>query len=218
MSTAIRAPAVTASPTTRPTTATSDPGLPRPPRGGPSGGRASPPHILRSGERAAPPPPPLTGRPPSTASRRAAHPISDPLFRKAPPVTVKRLTFESPYGCRWCGIEQRRHGRRWFAVIGMHSWLEPDQAMILERMTRRRAHRLAALPPVFHATTDWASDSTGEEGLPYCADCKADACHRWTRIQARLDQQRFGLPRRVRRTRKASVNGGGWGGDQSWPF
>jgi hypothetical protein len=131
-------------------------------------------------------------------------------------VTVKRLTFESPYGCRWCGDELHHHGQQWSPIIGMHSWLEPTQAMILERMTRRRADRLAALPPVFHATTGWAADHTGESADPYCADCKTDGCHRWARIQTRLDKQRWGFPRRTRRSRKAV--GSGWGGDQSWPF
>jgi len=98
----------------------------------------------------------------------------------------------------------------------MHQWIQPSQAMVLERMTRRRASRLAAVPPVFHAVTDWSSDCTGEEGIPYCADCKTDACPRWSRIQTRLDQQRFGLPRRVRRRRKAV--GAGWGADKPWPF
>lgn len=131
-------------------------------------------------------------------------------------MTVKRITFDSPYGCRWCGIEQRRHGRRWNPVVGVHQWVEPGQAMILERMTRRRADRFAALPPVFHATTGWAADHTGESADPYCADCGREACPRWNRIQTRLDQQRYGLPRRVRRSRKAKA--GGWGGNEPWPF
>lgn len=133
-------------------------------------------------------------------------------------MTVKRITFESPYGCRWCGDEQHHHGSQWAPIIGMHQWMEPSQAMILERMTRRRADRLAAVPPVFHATTGWAPDHTGESADPYCADCGREACPRWARIQTRLDQQRFGLPRRVRRARKPQSAGAGWGGDQPWPF
>lgn len=131
-------------------------------------------------------------------------------------MTVPRLNFQAPYGCRWCGVERSRHGRRWAAIIQIHSWMEPDQPMILERMRQRRAHRLAAPAPVFHATTAWADDGSGESAEPYCADCKTPVCHRWSRIQMRLDQQRFGLPRRVRRSRKALA--GGWGGDQPWPF
>jgi hypothetical protein len=131
-------------------------------------------------------------------------------------VTVKILSFESPYGCSWCGDEKFHHGSQWAPIIGMHEWREPSQAMVLERMTRRRADRLAALPAVYHATTAWAADHTGESADPYCADCKTDVCHRWSRIQARLDQQRYGLPRRIRRSRKAV--GCGWGGTEPWPF
>ena len=108
-------------------------------------------------------------------------------------MTVKRLTFESPYGCRWCGTERHRHGRRWFAVIGMHQWMEPNQAMILERMTRRLEMRLNPETPKYHAITGWAADHTGEEGIPYCADCKTDSCRRWIRIQSKLDRRRWEL-------------------------
>jgi hypothetical protein len=101
----------------------------------------------------------------------------------------------------------------------MHPWLEPEQAMVLERMLRRRDARANSEPARHHAVTAWAPDHTGEEGIPFCADCGTESCRPWTRIQTRLDQQRFGLPRRVRRSRKALANaGGGWGGDQPWPF
>lgn len=126
-------------------------------------------------------------------------------------MTIKRLNFGSPYGCRWCGVEKNRHGRRWAAIVDMHGWLEPSQAMVLERMRQRRAARLVALPPVFHATTAWAPDGSGESADPYCADCKTPVCHRWARIQTRLDQIRWGLPRRTRRARKAAA--GAWGSD-----
>ncbi|KPI31405.1 hypothetical protein OV320_2621 [Actinobacteria bacterium OV320] len=131
---------------------------------------------------------------------------------------MKTLDFESPYGCRWCGTQRWHHGRRWKPVVGLHAWEVPSEALILERMTRRRADRLAALPQVFHATTGWAADGTGESADPYCADCKRDGCPRWARIQTRLDQQRHGLPRRFRRRRKAPAGAGGWGGNSTWPF
>jgi len=129
-------------------------------------------------------------------------------------MTIKRLNFDSPYGCRWCGDEQHHHGHQWAVIIGMHPWMEPDQAMVLERMKRRRAARLAVLPLVFHATTAWADDGSGESADPYCADCKTPVCHRWSRIQARLDEIRWGIPRRARNARKTA--GGGWGSQQ--PF
>lgn len=127
---------------------------------------------------------------------------------------MKRLTFESPYGCRWCGVEQRHHDRRWAVIIGVHPWMEPTQDAIKERMLRRLDARLNPEPPVFHATTGWAADHTGESADPFCADCKTDGCPRWTRIQTRLDQQRWGLPRRTRRSWKS----GGWGGSEPLPF
>jgi len=121
-------------------------------------------------------------------------------------------------GCRWCGvITKHEHMQRWAPEpVGWHTWTQLTQAQIKERMLARRAARLNAEPAKYHATTGWAPDHTGEEGIPYCADCKTDVCHRWARIQARLDQQRFGLPRRVRRSRKAVKSG--WGGDEPSPF
>jgi hypothetical protein len=136
-------------------------------------------------------------------------------------LAARGITSEPPYGCRWCGDEQQHHGQQWAPIIGMHSWLEPSQAMILERMRRRRAARQTTVPPLFHATTGWAPDLTGESADPYCADCGRESCPRWNRIQTRLDRQRSGLPRRVRRSRrsrKTADAGGGWGGDQPWPF
>ena len=125
-------------------------------------------------------------------------------------MTVKRLNFQAPYGCRWCGEEKHRHGRRWAPIIQMHSWMEPSQAMILERMQRRLDARLTAEPAKYHATTAWAPDHTGEEGIPFCADCKTDSCPRWTRIQTRLDQIRWGIPHRTKNPLNAGT--GGWGG------
>lgn len=103
------------------------------------------------------------------------------------------VKFESPHGCRWCGDEQHHHGSQWAPIIGMHAWLQPSEAMILERMQRRRADRQAAKPSAYHATTAWAASGDGEEGVPYCADCQADGCRLWMRIQARLDRIRWGL-------------------------
>lgn len=129
-------------------------------------------------------------------------------------MAVKRLTFESPYGCRWCGDEQHHHGQQWAPIIGMHPWMEPSQAVILERMLRRLDARRSAEPPKYHATTGWAADHTGESADPYCADCKTDHCPRWARIQTRLDRIRWGIPHRTKHPLHTSA--GGWGGDE--PF
>lgn len=118
------------------------------------------------------------------------------------------LTFESPYGCRWCGDERHHHGSQWAPIIGMHRWLEPSQAMVLERMTRRHNARLNAEPPKYHATTAWAADHTGESADPYCADCKTDSCPRWLRIQDRRARSRWdAIPKLVQ------AGSSGWGGD-----
>ncbi|MFJ1993012.1 hypothetical protein [Streptomyces asiaticus] len=117
----------------------------------------------------------------------------------------------NPFSCRWCGLDQRGHGRRWTPPSkggpGWHPWEQPTERQIKQRMLRRRADRLAAEPSKYHATTAWEADSTGEEGIPYCADCGTDACGPWTRIQDKLDRIRWRLPKRKRRA------SGGWGAD-----
>lgn len=123
------------------------------------------------------------------------------------------VDFEAPYGCRWCGVEKLSHGRRWQATVGMHAWVAPALEMVRDRMWLRLVARWERPQPKYHATTAWAPDHTGEEGVPYCADCKSDVCHRWSRIQDRLDRQRWGLPRRSRRVRRVP---GGWGDDEPW--
>ncbi|MFD9249569.1 hypothetical protein [Streptomyces bottropensis] len=127
-------------------------------------------------------------------------------------------TAPTPYGCRWCGTEQGGHGRRWIPGKGMHAWERPTEAQIKARMLARRAARLNRKPARYHAETGWAADQTGESGDPYCWDCASDGCRKWMRIQDRLNQQRWGFPRRIRVRRKASHLIGGWGGDAPWPF
>ncbi|MFD7705671.1 hypothetical protein [Streptomyces sp. NPDC059786] len=114
-------------------------------------------------------------------------------------MAARGITEEPPYGCSWCGDERHHHGSQWAPIIGLHQWVEPDQKLILARMTSRRADRFAAEPPKYHATTGWAVDDTGESADEYCADCKTDGCPRYWRIQDRLDRQeaarRAALPR-----------------------
>lgn len=45
----------------------------------------------------------------------------------------------TPFGCRWCGIEQGGHGRRWMPGRELHAWEQPTQTQILARMRARRA-------------------------------------------------------------------------------
>jgi hypothetical protein len=50
-------------------------------------------------------------------------------------------TAPTPFGCRWCGIEQGGHGRRWMPGKGVHGWERPTQRQIKARMVARRNTR-----------------------------------------------------------------------------
>jgi len=49
----------------------------------------------------------------------------------------------TPFGCRWCGTEQRFHGRRNLRGRNSHCWVQPTQAQIKARMLARRTARKA---------------------------------------------------------------------------
>ncbi|WP_031132920.1 hypothetical protein [Streptomyces sp. NRRL WC-3719] len=58
------------------------------------------------------------------------------------------------------------------------------------------------------------ADNTGEDGIPYCADCGTEGCRQWMRTDTRLTKRRMEL---------AGINpkrrsGAGWGGVESRPF
>jgi hypothetical protein len=129
-------------------------------------------------------------------------------------LAARGIDFAPPYGCSWCGDERHHHGSQWTPIIGMHQWVEPSQAKILERMTRRRADLFAARPTVYHATTGWAADESGESADPYCSDCKTDGCRLWMRIQTRLDQRRMELD--GINPKRRSKTAGGWGDGPPW--
>lgn len=132
-------------------------------------------------------------------------------------IAARGITSEPPFGCTYCGDEQHHHGEQWTAIIGLHSWIQPTQAEILERMQRRRAAVLNADPAKYHATTGWADDGSGESADPYCADCKTDGCRRWLRIQDRLERRRLELDGiNPKRRHKFGDAGGGWGGGEPW--
>jgi hypothetical protein len=40
-------------------------------------------------------------------------------------------------GCRWCGVEQRYHFRRWHRMIGLHRWVKPTDQQRLARVMAR---------------------------------------------------------------------------------
>jgi hypothetical protein len=54
------------------------------------------------------------------------------------PVVHHRYVPE-PNSCRWCGIGQRDHARRWSRAVGWHEWVEPTPAQRRARMSARRA-------------------------------------------------------------------------------
>ncbi|GLZ42819.1 hypothetical protein Acsp05_64430 [Actinokineospora sp. NBRC 105648] len=43
-----------------------------------------------------------------------------------------------PNGCRWCGLEEREHYRRWKPPIGWHHWVVPTDDQRKQRMRERR--------------------------------------------------------------------------------
>lgn len=44
----------------------------------------------------------------------------------------------APNGCRYCGIEERRHFQQWNPAAGWHTWTVPTNAQRLARMLARR--------------------------------------------------------------------------------
>ncbi|MFD7980262.1 hypothetical protein [Streptomyces sp. NPDC059071] len=97
----------------------------------------------------------------------------------------------APFGCRWCGAEERAHAQRWRPSAGWHTWVQPTRAQILARMRARRAALLNAPPTEYHATTSWSADHHGEPDAEFCAECSREDCPRWLRVQQRLDMQRM---------------------------
>ena len=77
----------------------------------------------------------------------------------------------TPFGCRWCGIEQGGHGRRWMPGKGMHGWERPTERQILARMTARR-----------NARKDVCRCPQGDDYRPFAPVfdpymCEASDCH-----------------------------------------
>lgn len=56
----------------------------------------------------------------------------------------ERQAEADPSGCRWCGVPEREHLQRWKKPVGWHTWEQPTQEQIKERMHARRAARGAA--------------------------------------------------------------------------
>lgn len=45
----------------------------------------------------------------------------------------------APNGCRHDGIDQRTHARQWTPDAGWHTWEQPTQEQIRDRMCARRS-------------------------------------------------------------------------------
>lgn len=81
----------------------------------------------------------------------------------------------TPFGCRWCGAEQRFHGCRNLRGRNSHRWEQPTQAQILARMLARRNARKS----VCRCPQDddvWRPFAPVFD--PY--QCEADDCHGYT--------------------------------------
>ena len=53
-------------------------------------------------------------------------------------------TLHEPNSCRFCGLPQRGHARRWKPPAGWHKWQPPTNEQIKARMHARRAAAQAA--------------------------------------------------------------------------
>jgi hypothetical protein len=80
----------------------------------------------------------------------------------------------TPFGCRWCGAEQRFHGRRNLRGRNSHRWVQPTQAQIKARMVARRNARKA----VCRCPVDDEPRPFAPVFDPY--RCEASDCHGYT--------------------------------------
>lgn len=103
----------------------------------------------------------------------------------------------TPFGCRWCGVEQRFHGRRSLRGRNSHRWEQPTQAQIKARMLARRNVRTA----VCRCPLDDDYRPFAPVFDPY--RCEVSDCHGY-----RSEEDPFGggLYSRSVRTRSAEVS------------
>jgi hypothetical protein len=100
----------------------------------------------------------------------------------------------APSGCRWCGVEEREHMQRHKRRACCHTWERPTGVQILARMRARRAARITAPPPQYHAAsaedTTWSYVSDSPVTDEFCADCGDPECPRWIRTQKRIEDRK----------------------------
>lgn len=109
-------------------------------------------------------------------------------------------TAPTPDGCRWCGHARSYHAICWVESAKLHTWKPPTSAQRLKRMRIRRALRIQARAQLaagqklygwgygYHANAYARTGGNPDE--PICADCHT-YCHRYQRIQDRLDRARW---------------------------
>ncbi|MFG3438365.1 hypothetical protein ACGF0J_14070 [Nonomuraea sp. NPDC047897] len=72
-----------------------------------------------------------------------------------------------PNGCRWCGLAQRDHFQRWARSAGWHSWTQPTQQQIKQRMKARRTLRGQSAPLVItDEATNWPPTERTDMAVP----------------------------------------------------
>jgi hypothetical protein len=69
---------------------------------------------------------------------------------------LMRERVSEPFGCTYCGIAQRSHGRQWIASAGVHAWERPSDEQVKARMLARRVARspLPATPELDQVLED----------------------------------------------------------------
>ena len=105
--------------------------------------------------------------------------------------------FPTPFGCRWCGTEQGRHGHLFMPRRGLHRWVQPTEAQIKARMLARRAARKA----VCRCPLDDEWRPFAPVFDPY--QCEASDCHGYT---SEADPFGGGAYSRSVRTQSAKVS------------
>lgn len=55
-----------------------------------------------------------------------------------------RERVSEPFGCTYCGVEKRSHGRRYIGGQGSHAWERPSDEQVKARMLARRAARFTS--------------------------------------------------------------------------
>ncbi|MFF7851872.1 hypothetical protein ACFZDF_30435 [Streptomyces sp. NPDC007910] len=72
--------------------------------------------------------------------------LMDPLDHLLESLAPCAVAVAVPSSCRWCGVEQDKHGGRWKTPIGWHRYVPPTQALIKARMIARRQARTEVTP------------------------------------------------------------------------